>query len=97
MTLVGFISADIPYLQPTESQSVLVPVHEAIYGGYVMYAGAEFYAGDFNNPDYFAAKCANMLMFGAQIGWFSLIGRDNQGNYMGIYDELMSSQYDMEI
>lgn len=59
-----------------------------------MYAGAEFFASDFDDPDYFAAKCANMLMFGAQIGWFSLIGRDNQDPYMGIYDQLMSPKYD---
>jgi len=62
-----------------------------------MYAGAMFFKQDFEDPDVFASKCANMFMFGAQLGWFSLIGRDNQAPYMGIYEELMDEKYDMEI
>ena len=62
-----------------------------------MYAGAEFFAEDFENPDNFAAKCANQLMFGAQIGWFSLIGKKNDEKFMGLFDLLMSRKYDHEI
>lgn len=60
-----------------------------------MYAGAEFFRSDFSDHDYFAAKCANMMMLGTQMGWFSLVGTpvDN----MGVYDLLMSPRYDAEI
>jgi hypothetical protein len=31
------------------------------------------------------------------MGWFSLIGRDNESPYMGIYNELMDPIHDQEI
>jgi hypothetical protein len=40
-------------------------VHQSIYGGYVLYAGAEFSINDFEDPNVFAGKIANMFMFGA--------------------------------
>jgi len=89
---------DIPYLQPEQVGEIIrIPVHQAIYGGYVMYAGAEFFASDLNDPDNFAAKLADMFMFGAQMGWFSLVGVDGIEPDMAIYDKLMSSKYDAEI
>lgn len=38
-----------------------------------------------------------MFMFGAQMGWFSLVGIDNQVPDMALYDLLMSPRYDQEI
>ena len=37
------------------------------------------------------------MLFGAQIGWFSLGGRNNEIPPMGIYNELMSEKYNDEI
>jgi hypothetical protein len=39
----------------------------------------------------------NVLCATRQLGWFSLGGRDNQQPPMGIYDQLMSPEYDAEI
>jgi hypothetical protein len=97
LTLVGFFSADVPYLQPATNSSYIAPVHQSIYGGYVLYAGAEFSVNDFDEPDVFAGKIANMFMFGAQMGWFSLIGRDNEKPNMGIYHKFMDPKHDQEI
>lgn len=36
-------------------------------------------------------------MFGSQLGWFSLGGRDNQIPAMGIYEQLMNDSYIAEI
>jgi hypothetical protein len=72
LTLVGF---DTP---PAGAQRA-VPVFPAIYGGYYIAMGAEFFQQDLvPNPDVFSAKIAHMFLFGAQMGWFSLGGRDNQ-------------------
>ena len=62
-----------------------------------MYAGAEFFVSDFNDPNVFAAKLADMFMFGSQMGWFSLVGVEGVEPDMAIYDLLMSPKYDQEI
>jgi hypothetical protein len=65
---------------------------------YYLAMGAEFSQADFHpSPDVFAAKVAKMLHFGAQLGWFSLGGRDNQDPPMALFDDLMSRDHDEEI
>eukprot|EP01043_Picozoa_sp_COSAG02_P035835 COSAG02_NODE_2591_length_8466_cov_26.224095_6_plen_256_part_00 len=49
------------------------------------------------DPDVFAAKIAAQFVFGAQLGWFSLGGRDNQHPAMGIMVLLLDSDYDEEV
>jgi len=78
-------------------QDAIVPAFQAVYGEYASFVGAEFFQEDFNDPDVFAAKIAKQFVFGVQMGWFSLGGRDNQDPPMGIYELLMSSKYDPEI
>ena len=76
----------------------MLPVFQSVYGGYYLAAGAEFFANDFApNPDVFASKVAKQLLYGAQMGWFSLGGRDNQSPYMGIYSQLVDTAHDAEI
>jgi len=98
LTLVGFARGDPPSLPPTGSLRTIVPAFQAVYGGYVLPVGAEFFQEDLvPDPDVFAAKIAVQYIFGAQLGWFSLGGRDNQVPPMGIYDLLMSPSVDTEI
>jgi len=96
LTLVGFSSGDLPAAQ--NSSSIIVPAFQAVYGGYVLPVGAEFFQQDFlPNPDVFAAKIAAQFIFGAQMGWFSLGGRDNQSPAMGVFGLMMDARYDAEI
>eukprot|EP00466_Bigelowiella_natans_P008547 jgi/Bigna1/75549/fgenesh1_pg.35_\ len=96
LTLVGFDSGDLPPVQ--NSSSLIVPAFQAVYGGYVLPVGAEFFQQDFlPNPDVFAAKVAAQFVFGAQMGWFSLGGRDNQSPPMGTFELMMDAQYDAEM
>ena len=92
LTLVGF-SSDIA------GASRGVPAFPALYGGYYLAMGAEFFTTDFapGNADVFSAKVGRMFAFGAQLGWFSLGGRDNQSPPMGIYELLMDAAYDAEV
>jgi len=97
LTLVGFGHGSLPNVP---SSSRIVPAFQAIYGGYFMSVGAEFYASDLDaDPDVFASKVAAQFIFGALMGWFSLGGRrDTSGNpYMGLYERLMDPKYDAEI
>lgn len=94
LTLVAFGSGN---LSPGSGDTI-VPAFQAVYGGYTMSMGAEFFQNDFDpNPDVFAAKIAIQFLFGAQMGWMSLGGRDNQNPPMGVYDMLMSPKYDAEV
>ena len=101
LTLVGFSAGDLsPPTKDTkdESSSYIVPAFQSVYGGYALFMGAEFFQNDLvPNPNIFSAKIANQLLFGSQIGWFSLGGRNNQNPAMGMYELLMSSEYDNEI
>jgi hypothetical protein len=91
LTLVGF-SSDIG------GASRGVPAFPALYGGYYLAMGAEFFTTDFApSPDVFSAKVGRMFAFGAQLGWFSLGGRNNQSPPMGIYELLMDAAYDPEV
>jgi hypothetical protein len=98
LTLVGFGAGDLPPVSPDHSGATIVPAFQAVYGGYVIPMGAEFFRQDFSpNPDVFAAKVAVQYVFGAQLGWFSLGGRDNQSPAMGVMEELMDPAYDSEV
>jgi hypothetical protein len=98
LTLVGFQGGDPPSAPSPVSARTIVPAFQAVYGGYVLAVGAEFFRQDLTpDPDVFAAKVAVQFSFGAQMGWFSLGGRDNQQPPMGVYDLLMSHMYDAEV
>ena len=106
LTLFGFGYGNYPFNTPMSTDNILVPAHQAIYGGYTMYAGALFEKNDFyDTADNFARKMAIQFMFGAQMGWF---GMGRYGNAVslpassgppiyGIYNELMNQQFDPEI
>ena len=98
LTLVGFAGGDLPYVpRKAGSGKMIVPAFQSVYGGYVFFVGAMFYRSDFlPDPDVFAAKVANQLMFGAQLGWFSLGGRSNHPQNH-IFDLLMDTEYNAEI
>ena len=88
----------VAFGRPPVGAQRIVPVFPAIYGGYYVGAGAIFHTTDLRpDPDVFAAKVALQFTFGAQIGWFSLGGRDNERPPMGLYDALMAPQHDPEV
>lgn len=97
LTLVGFLIGDLPSTPEPTTGSIIVPAFQSVYGGYILPVGAEFYQQDFKDPNIFAAKVAVMYVFGAQMGWFSLGGRDNEHPPMGIHELLMDAEYDQEI
>jgi hypothetical protein len=69
----------VAFMGPIIGPSRIVPVFPAVYGGYYLSMGSIFYQEDLTrNPDSFSAKIAQQFSFGAQLGWFSLGGRDNQ-------------------
>jgi len=91
LSLVGFAS-------PFSGSSHIVNVFNAVYGGFYLAVGAKFFAQDLElNPNVFSAKVAKQFTFGAQLGWFSLGGRTNQDPYMGMYELLISTNFDPEI
>jgi hypothetical protein len=49
-----------------------VPAFASVYGGYYNAFGAEFYASEFKDLTYSKAKLAKQLIYGSQLGWFSL-------------------------
>ena len=61
------LTGDLPGTQ--DSESIIVPAFQSIYGGYVITMGSEFYQEDFVNPDVFASKTAAQFVFGSQLGW----------------------------
>ncbi|KAJ9470394.1 putative glycoside hydrolase [Diplonema papillatum] len=92
LSLTGYASA--PFTGPER----MVNAFSAVYGGYFGSMGAEFFQADFApDPNVFSAKNAQMFLFGSQIGWYSLIGRDNQNPPMGVQQYLLDDQYTPEI
>ena len=65
LTLMGFNAGNFSFSQPMAARNEIVPAHQAIYGGYTLYAGAMFGKPDFNDPNVFAGRLANNFMFGA--------------------------------
>ena len=49
------------------------PAFPAVYGGYFIGFGAEWFLTDFSDPDWFCGKLSAMLVSGSQLGWYSLI------------------------
>lgn len=82
-----------------------MPSFSAVYGGYYTAAGAEFFQADFESSedgsvspgDVFAARLTTQFLTGAQLGWMSLGGRDNQNPPMGLFELLMDSEQDASI
>jgi hypothetical protein len=102
LTLVGFASGNLSmpsHQTSNDSLTYIVPAFQSVYGGYALFMGAEYFQKDLSpNPNVFAAKIANQLLFGAQIGWFSLGGRSNIVEpKSGLYELLMDAKYDDEI
>ena len=70
----------------------------AIYGGYYLGFGAEWFRADFEDHDWFCGKLSKHFAAGSQLGWFSLVGiandpQDSCGP-MGVGDLLMASEND---
>jgi hypothetical protein len=68
----------------------------AIYGGYYLGFGAEWFRADFEDHDWFCGKLSKHFAAGSQLGWFSLAGIANDPNDscgpMGVGDLLMASE-----
>mmetsp|Transcript_14729 Transcript_14729/g.30289 ORF Transcript_14729/g.30289 Transcript_14729/m.30289 type:complete len:787 (+) Transcript_14729:3-2363(+) len=72
-----------------------VPAYASVYGGYYNAFGAEFYASEFKDLQYLKAKLAKQLVYGAQLGWFSLGGiEDDTCGEMGLVELFMDDEYD---
>ena len=56
--------ADYPHMSPAFA---------AVYGGYYVGFGAEWFLTDFEDSNWFCGKLSAMMTSGAQMGWFSLI------------------------
>lgn len=62
--------AGIPaYLMWMPCPDYQVPLFAAVYSGYVITFGRAFYDADLQQPEAFAAKIAQMLVWGCQLGW----------------------------
>ena len=73
-------------------------IFNAVYGGYYVGMGMEFFSSDFlPNPNVFSGKIAKQFLFGGQLGWFSLIGRNNEHPEVGLLAPMMNPQHDPEI
>jgi hypothetical protein len=46
----------------------LLPMFSAVYGGYIVPFGREFFETDFDDPNRFTTKIGQMLVNGAQLG-----------------------------
>ena len=76
---------------------LFVPVFPAVYGGYMVGFGAIFTIADLQDADAgFATTLAGQFVHGAQLGWMSLGGTQDDPP-MGLYDLLMDRAYDAEV
>lgn len=70
----------------------------AIYGGYYLGFGAEWFRADFQDHSWFCGKLSKHFAAGSQLGWFSLAGMANDPQDgcgpMGVGDLLMSPEND---
>lgn len=77
-----------------QSYQRLVPAFPAIYGGYYIGFGSEWFRADFEDHDWWCSKLATTFAAGSQIGWFSLIGMiddpEETCGPMGVGDLLLS-------
>jgi hypothetical protein len=99
LTLVAFksslvVSNGLPSSSSTNYR-ILSPAFPAIYGGYYVGFGAQWYQLDFNDHNWWCGKLATTFITGTQMGWFSLLGISNDpldscGN-MAVNDLLLHS------
>lgn len=97
LTLVAFksslvVSNGIPS-SSSSGYRVISPAFPAIYGGYYVGFGAQWYQLDFEDHDWWCGKLAATFVTGTQMGWFSLLGisddpLDSCGN-MAVNDLLL--------
>jgi len=80
------------------STSRIAPAFPMVYGGYYVGFGAIWSRADFADHDWFCGKLASMLTTGSQLGWFSLVGIDNDPEDscgpMGVGDLMLDSAND---
>lgn len=97
LTLVAFksslvVSNGVPSSSST-GYRIISPAFPAIYGGYYVGFGAQWYQLDFDDHDWWCGKLAATFVTGTQMGWFSLLGisddpLDSCGN-MAVNDLLL--------
>ena len=81
-----------------QSYRRLVPAYPAVYGGYFIGMGAEWYRNDWEDENWLCSKLASQFVVGAQLGWFSVIGMsdpdfDDKCGPMGVGDLLLSDKH----
>jgi hypothetical protein len=64
-----FMTGIPAYLMWMPCPDYQVPLFAAVYSGYVITFGRAFYDGDLREPYAFAAKIAQMFIWGCQLGW----------------------------
>jgi hypothetical protein len=80
------------------STSRIAPAFPLVYGGYYVGFGAIWNRYDFSDHDWWCSKLGSMFITGSQLGWFSLIGIDNDPQDscgpMGVGDLMLDSNND---
>lgn len=76
-----------------QSYRRLVPAFPSVYGGFYIGFGSEWFRADFEDHDWWCGKLATTFAAGSQMGWFSLVGinEDSQDacGPMGVGDLLL--------
>jgi hypothetical protein len=72
-SLVVSVSNGLPSPSSTNYR-IISPAFPAIYGGYYVGFGAQWYQLDFQDHDWWCGKLAATFVTGTQMGWFSLLG-----------------------
>ena len=97
LTLVAFAS---PFAGAGPRMAAAFPT---VYGGYYVGAGSIYNRDDFLNTDVLCARMALSLVYGIQIGWFSLGGVTHGPDYdygcgpMGTYEQWIDPKYANEV
>ena len=96
--LHGYLTLTAFQHQVATAAGQLVPVFPAVYGGYMIGFGAIFTIADLvsNVDSAYATLLAAQFVHGAQLGWMSLGGTEDDPP-MGLYDYLMQDQYEAEV
>lgn len=75
LTLVAFKCSLQQQATPSSTgYKQLVPAFPAVYGGYFVGFGAQWYQLDFDDHDWWRGKLAATFVTGTQMGWFSITG-----------------------
>jgi hypothetical protein len=76
LTLVAFKASLQQQSVPSSTgYKQLVPAFPAVYGGYFVGFGAQWYQLDFDDHDWWRGKLAATFVTGTQMGWFSITGK----------------------